>query len=98
MFDQMKALIEMQKKAREMKRELEATTFEVQSSDGLVKLTMNGSQELKAVKIQSDSSLNDHSLLERAIQDAFNRAIKRSHEIAAEKMKEITGVNLPGLF
>jgi len=94
MFDKMKAMMGMQKKMQEMKRQLEETHFEVASADGLVKVTMNGSQEVQAVNIQEA----EKAILENAIKDAYNRAIKRSHEIAAEKMKAITGINLPGVF
>jgi len=54
MFDKMKQFMEMQKKVQEIKRVLESTTFEVTSSDGLVKVTMSGSQEVKEVSIQDD--------------------------------------------
>ena len=54
MFDKMKQLMEMQKQMQEMKRQLEAAIFEVQSSDGLVKITMNGSQEVKIVSIHGE--------------------------------------------
>ncbi|MGA2775594.1 MAG: YbaB/EbfC family nucleoid-associated protein [Candidatus Omnitrophota bacterium] len=54
MFDKMKQLLEMQKKMQEMKRELENTDFEISSSDGLVKLTMTGAQEVKNISIQGD--------------------------------------------
>jgi len=95
MFDKMKALIDMQRKMQEMKRELENTTFEVISSDGLVKITMNGAQEVKEVVFQGNPQQIEKTTLEKAIKDAYNRAIQRSHDIAAEKMKGITGVNLP---
>jgi len=98
MFDKMKALMDMQKKMGEVKRELENTNFEISSSDGLVKITMNGSQEVKDVVVQQDLKQTDKSGLEKAIKDAYNRAIKRSHDIAAEKMKDITGLNLPGMI
>ncbi len=94
MFDKMKELFEMQKKAQELKRQLEAATFEVSSSDGLVKITMNGSQEVQDVRIQGDLEKDS---LEKAIKDAYNRGIKRSHELAGQKMKEMTGFNIPGL-
>lgn len=93
MFDKMKALWDMQKKMQELKRELDATTFEVESPDKSVKITMNGSQEMQDLKIQAGSGN-----LEAAIKETCNRAIKRSHDIAAEKMKQATGLNLPGLF
>ena len=51
MLDKMKQLMEMQKKMQEMKRQLDAATFEVVSSDGLVKVVMNGSQEVQEVAL-----------------------------------------------
>lgn len=95
MFDKMKQLMEMQKKMQEMKRELENTTFEVASADGLVKIVMSGAQEVKEVSIK-EGDLEKLSL-EKAVRDAYNKGIKRSQEVAAQKMKEITGFNLPGL-
>lgn len=94
MFDKMKELLDMKKKAEELKRQLETTSFEVSSSDGLVKITMNGSQEVQDVRIQGDLEKDS---LEKAIKDAYNRGIKHSQELAAQKMKEITGFNIPGL-
>jgi DNA-binding YbaB/EbfC family protein len=98
MFDKMKELMEMQKKMQEIKRELDNTDFEVVSSDGLVRITMNGSQEVKEISIQGNIQETEKTNLEKAIKDVYNRAIKRSHDIAAEKMKDITGLNLPGLL
>jgi len=98
MFDKMKQLMEMQKKMQEMKRELDNTNFEVASSDGIIKITMNGSQEVKEVALAKDPQGIEKVQLEKAVKDAYNRAIKRSHDIAAEKMKQITGFNLPGMM
>jgi len=90
----MKQLMEMQKKMQEIKRQLDQAHFEISSSDGLVKITMNGAQEVQDVVIQQA----DKASLEKAIKEAYNRAIKRAQELAAQKMKDITGFNLPGLF
>lgn len=99
MFDKMKQLMEMQKKMQEMKIQLENTNFEVSSADSLVKIAMNGAQEVQEVFIQEPLALGaEKARLEKAIKDAYNRAVKRSQEIAAGKMKEITGFNLPGLL
>ena len=97
MFDKMKGLFEMQKKMQEVKRELENTNFEIQSSDGLVKITMNGAQEIKGIVIKDNFNEAQRPQLENALKDTFNRAIKRSQEVAAQKMKDVTGINLPGL-
>jgi len=94
----MKQLMDMQKKMQEIKRELDNTNFEISSGDGLVKITMNGSQEMKDIKIQGELDSIEKNNLEKAVKDAYNRAIKRSHDVAAQKMKDITGLNLPGLM
>ena len=97
MFDKMKAFLDMQNKMQEMKRQLEATTFEVESSDKKVKMVMNGSQEVKHIEIDSSIRGGQAGSLEAILKDTFNKAIKRSHEIAAEKMKGVVGFDLPGL-
>lgn len=97
MFDKMKALMDMQKKMQEIKKQLETTVFDVESSNGLLKITMNGSQEIKEVRIQGNLKEIESSSLEHAIKDGLARAIKKSQSVAAEKMKNVTGLNLPGL-
>jgi DNA-binding protein YbaB len=95
MFDKMKALLDMQKKLQEVKRVLESTVFDVHSSNGAVTVTMNGSQEIKAVSLKGDlATMATHSL-EESLKDVFNKAIKRSQQVAAEKMREGTGFNPP---
>lgn len=98
MFDKIKGLMDMQKKMQEIKRELDSATFEIASSDGSIKIVMNGAQETKEVNIAADIKETEKMRLEQAIQDVFNRAIRRSHDIAAAKMKDVTGLNLPGLI
>ena len=98
MFDKMKQLMEMQGKMQEMKRELENAYFNVLSPDGLVKVTMNGVQEVREIVLQNDAQSQEKTVLEKSLKDAYNRAIKRSQIIAAEKMKHITGMNIPGLI
>ncbi len=98
MLDKMKALMDMQKKMQEMKQALENTVFAMASADGLVKVTMNGSQEVKEVAIQGNIQETEKNRLEGALKEAYNKAIKHSHDLAAQKMKEITGFNLPGLL
>jgi hypothetical protein len=98
MFDKMKALLDMQKKMQEMKRQLDSTTFEIASADSLLKITMSGTQEVKEVNIQGSLTDIEKNNLEKNIKDVYNRAIKQSQEIASQKMKDITGLNLPGLI
>ena len=98
MFDKMKQLMEMQKKMQEMKRELDNADFEVTSPDSVLKIRMNGSQVVKEVNLLCDPKGLDKNNLEKAIKDAYNKAIKQSHDLAAQKMKDVSGLNIPGLF
>lgn len=97
MFDKMNGLLEMQKKMQEVKRVLEDTNFDMMSSDGLVKITMNGAQEVKAITVKDNLTPQEKVRLDGSLKDTFNRSIKRSQEIAASKMREVTGINIPGL-
>lgn len=92
MFDKLKGLMELQKKMQQIKKELEQTTFDVASSDGSLTITMNGSQEVRDVRMAAGQEQ-----LAGQIRDTVNRAIKRSQEIAAQKMKDASGLNLPGM-
>ena len=98
MLDKMKQLMEMQRKMQEIKRVLDVMTFEITSSDGVVKIIMNGSQEVQEVTLQEGVGGVDKARLEKALKDAYNRAIKRSHDLAAEKMKRVVGFDIPGLL
>lgn len=97
MFDKIKGLMEMQKRMQDIKRQLDALSFEVKSNDGMVTITMNGSQEVKDVVLKPEVGSLKPEALARSIKDTFNKAIKRSHDEAAGKMKDMTGLNLPGL-
>ncbi len=98
MLDKFKALMDMKNKMAKIKEELDSTIFEIASSDGLVKISMSASQELKNITVQSNLPENESALLEEAVKDSINRAIKRSHEISAQKTREITGLNIPGMM
>ena len=97
MFDKMKGLFQMQQKMQEVKRVLEDTNYDIQSPDGLVKITMNGAQEVKAITVKDNLTEQEKTRLDGVLKNTFNRSIKRSQEIATQKMQEVTGINIPGL-
>lgn len=99
MFDKLKSIMDMQKKAREIKESLDKTVFETESRDGSVRITMNGSQQVEKVAVKCEGlAPGERTTLESALKDVYNRAIKHSHDLAAQKMKEVTGLNIPGLM
>ena len=96
MLDQMKKLMEMKKQAEQIKRELDASRFEVGSSDE-IKIVIDGAQHLHAIEINSDflQSAQKESL-EQDLLKSFNQAVSKSQAMAAQKMKAMTGLNIPG--
>ncbi|HBA61538.1 MAG TPA: nucleoid-associated protein, YbaB/EbfC family [Elusimicrobia bacterium] len=93
MLDKMKQLWEMKRKMDEIKKELDS--LELASEDNLVKVTITGSQEIKAVTIKAELAGADKGKLEASLTDTMNRAVRESQKAAAQKMGAMGG--LPGL-
>ncbi|MHB0996735.1 MAG: YbaB/EbfC family nucleoid-associated protein [Elusimicrobiales bacterium] len=93
MLDKMKQLWELKKKMDEVKKELDS--MEMASEDNLVKVTITGSQEIKAVEIKPELSAADKGKLEASLKETVNRAVKESQKAAAQKMSALGGI--PGL-
>jgi DNA-binding protein YbaB len=87
----------MQKKMQEVKRALEGAVFDIKSPEGEVEIKMNGAQQVQEVRIREGLTPQENARLGDSLKDTFNRAVKRSQDIAAQKMREITGLNLPGI-
>jgi len=98
---QMKQLLDVQKKAKGVQKDLRDTEIEAVSSDGKVIVVFNG--ELKLVNLSIDEAyLEDHSVkdLERALSVTIGESMAKAQQVAAEKTREIMkdmNINLPGL-
>lgn len=99
MFDKAKQMYELQKKAREIQKELKNTEVEAKAANGLVTVVFNGEQHIQSIDIdQSLLKSENKNDLEKALQQAVAEAISRVQAIAAEKMKAIAGdLNIPGM-
>lgn len=94
MFDQAKNLYQLQKQAKEIKKELQNIHIEAEVEGVIV--IINGEQEVVSVTISDEAQQTPAKLQENLVK-AFNKAIKKSQQIAAEKMKGIMGsMGLPG--
>lgn len=95
----MKQAQAMQKKMQEAQAKLAQTEVEGTGANGLIKIILNGKNEMK--KISIDKSLitpEDVDMLEDLILVAYNDAHAKIEAITEEGMKEATGgVNLGGL-
>ena len=97
MLDKIKQLMEIKKQADQIKRELDATRIEVNEVRGL-KIVVTGAQEFQTVEIDQDLIQADNKKsLEESLLRGINAAVKKSQNVAAEKMKNVAGLNIPGL-
>jgi len=89
MFDQAKDLYKLQKQAKQIKDEL--ANIHIESTEGGVKVTINGEQIVISTTIDQAQYENNTAQLEKDLVIAMNKAIKKSQTIAADKMKDIMG-------
>lgn len=93
-MDKAKDMYKFQKQAKQIKKELKNIHIEAEA-DGVM-VTMDGEQNIVSVKI-SESIAHDVSKIEKACVAAFNKGVKKSQAIGAEKMKAVMG-DLGGMF
>jgi len=90
MGNMMKMARDMQKKLKEVKKDLEKATYEI-SSDGIT-VKVSGDMEIREIKGNQGKSGDD-------IKNAVNKALKTAKDDASKKMKGVTGgLGLPGMF
>lgn len=96
----MKQAQQMQAKMAKMQEELEAKTVEASAGGGVVKVVVNGKQELLDIKIDPDAvDPEDVEMLEDLILAAVNEGMRKVADMVNEKMAKLTGgMNIPGMF
>ena len=95
MLEKAKALMELRKLQSQLAKEV----VEVEAGDGAVKVQISGEQKVNRITIDPDRvDPNDIEKLERWVESAVSQAITKSQQIAAEKMKSVSGsLGIPGL-
>ena len=90
----------MQEDMNTLQADLEAREYEISAGGGMVKITITGKKEIKAISIAPEIvDPDDIETLEDIVLAGVNEAIKRVEDTAAEEMSKITGaLNLPGMF
>jgi hypothetical protein len=96
----MKQAQQMQQKMARMQEELQSREVEASAGGGMVTATVNGAQQLVALKVEpSVVDPEDVEMLQDLVLAAVNEAIKKSQAMAQEEMSKITGgMNIPGLM
>ena len=102
----MKNMGDLQKMAREMQanmakaqEELASATVEGTAGGGAVVVVLTGTQDVRSVKIQKDAvDPEDVETLQDLVLAAFTDALKKSRELAAQRLGSVTGgLKLPGM-
>lgn len=89
MFGQMGDMYKLQKEAKRIKKELEKT--HIFSEDNNIKVIVNGSQEIVKIEFLEGAKLEGNAKLGDQILAVTNKAMKKSQQLAAEKMKPLMG-------
>ncbi|MDP8256210.1 MAG: YbaB/EbfC family nucleoid-associated protein [Candidatus Alcyoniella australis] len=96
----MKMAKQAQAKIMQVQDEMASRSVEASSGGGMVVATVNGKQELLALKIEPDVLQDgDVEMVQDLVVAAVNEAMRKAQEMVAEEMSKVTGgMNLPGLF
>ncbi|MFY7993062.1 MAG: YbaB/EbfC family nucleoid-associated protein [Bacteriovoracaceae bacterium] len=96
----MKQAQQMQAKMAMLQNELAEREVEASAGGGMVKVKVNGKQELLSVSINKECvDPNDVATLEELVFTAVNQAMKQSQDMVSQAMSKVTGgLNIPGLF
>lgn len=92
----------MQERMAGMQKELGARMCEASAGGGIVTATVNGAQEVVAIKIDpSVIDPKDPEMLQDLVVAAINEGLRKSKQMVSDEMSKLTsglGVNIPGLF
>lgn len=88
MFDKMKQLYDLQKKAREIQKKLEA--IKIEESEGGVKVAINGTMKVESVEIDpSYLSPDKKQKLESLLGKLFSNAVEEVQKRSAMESKDL---------
>ena len=96
----MKQAQQMQAKLAMLQNELADREVEASAGGGMVKVKVNGKQQLLSISINKECvDPNDVATLEELIFTAVNQGMKQSQDMVQQAMSKATGgMNIPGLF
>ncbi|NLJ60265.1 MAG: YbaB/EbfC family nucleoid-associated protein [Firmicutes bacterium] len=95
----MKQVQKMQADLARVQEELKEKTTQGTAGGGVVKVTVNGHQEILAVEIAPEAvDPDDVEMLQDLIIAAVNDALRKCQDMVSEEMGKVTGgLNIPGL-
>jgi len=85
---------------KQMQLQLENKRVEATSGGGMVRVVVNGKQEVLEIKIDAEVvDPKEVEMLEELVAAAVNKALEKSREMLGQEMSKIAGgVSLPGFL
>ena len=94
-----KTFQDMQQKLQRLDAELKERIVEATAGGGMVKVKVNGAEEIVDVKIEKDViNPDDKGMLEDLVLAAVNEGIKKAKKLRETELAKITGMVMPGLM
>ena len=98
MFENTQQFKDLRDKAKDLQSKLATETVQGSGAWGKVQITMDGNQTINEVTIdEALLQVSEKKKLEAGVKEALNDALKKAQRKMMEKMKEVGGLNLPGL-
>ncbi len=94
-----KTFQDMQQKLQKLDGELKERVVEAAAGGGMVKVKVNGAEEIVDIKIEKDViNPDDKGMLEDLVLAAANEGIKKAKKLREAELAKITGMTMPGLI
>ena len=94
-----KTFEDMQRKLQKLDVDLKERVVEAAAGGGMVKVKVNGGEEIVDIKIEKDViNPDDKGMLEDLVLAAVNEGIKKAKKLREAELAKITGMTMPGLM
>ncbi len=94
-----KTFEDMQRKLQKLDVELKERVVEAAAGGGMVKVKVNGAEEIVDIKIEKDViNPDDKGMLEDLVLAAVNEGVKKAKKLRETELAKITGMVMPGLM
>ena len=88
---------DVQKQIEQVQNQLSDMIIESEAGGGMVKVKVNGKQEVLELSIDQSTLEEDKEVIEDLIVSALNKALSKAQSDSQEKMNSVTGGMMSGL-
>tara|TARA_B100000242_G_C42837790_1_gene389119 strand:+ start:367 stop:690 length:324 start_codon:yes stop_codon:yes gene_type:complete len=88
---------DVQKQIEQVQNQLSDMIIESEAGGGMIKVKVNGKQEVLELSIDQSTLEEDKEVIEDLIVSALNKALSKAQADSQEKMNSVTGGMMSGL-